>query len=66
MIFFFFLYMSTVFWFFAWVIPRVNDGTIAIFYDKLRGLAYERLSLWRSGYNFRKWQIKKYTKRLIK
>ena len=64
--FFFFLYLGLILWFFIWVRPRVNDGTIEIVYDKLRGLAYERLSLWRSGYNFRRWQIKKYIKRTIK
>jgi|694.fasta_scaffold02257_8 hypothetical protein len=64
--FFFFLYLSLVLWFFIWVRPRVNDGTIAIIYDNLRGLVVERVSLWRTGYNFRKWQIKKYTKRLPK
>jgi hypothetical protein len=31
--FFFFLYLSLVFWFFIWVRPRVNDGTIEVIYD---------------------------------
>jgi hypothetical protein len=59
----FFAYMALVFWFFFWIVPRVNDGRIAIIYDQVRGHVVERLSLWRSGYNFRKWQIKKHLKR---
>jgi len=33
MSFFFFLYLSLVLWFFIWVRPRVNDGTIEVIYD---------------------------------
>ena len=31
--FFFFLYLGLILWFFIWVRPRVNDGTIEIVYD---------------------------------